>query len=55
MEFQISEPFVPKAPQVLAYLQFGMNGDKTKMEAWLRKIIACKRDGTYEEWWSHSD
>ena len=32
-----------------------MNGDKAEMEAWLGKIIAYKRDGTYEEWWSHSD
>jgi hypothetical protein len=32
-----------------------MNGDNAEMEAWLGKIIAYKRDGTYEEWWSHSD
>ena len=41
--------------QILAYLHFGMNGDKAIMEAWLSKIIAYKRNGTYEEWWSHSD
>ena len=32
-----------------------MNGDKAEMQAWLGKIIAYKREGTYEEWWNHSD
>ncbi len=41
--------------QVFSYLHFGMNGDKAEMEAWLSKIIAYKRDGTFEEWSNHSD
>ena len=32
-----------------------MNGDKAEMQAWLRKIIAYKRDGTYDAWWEHSE
>ena len=33
--------------QVLAYLKFGMSGDRNEMEAWLGKIIAMKVDGSY--------
>ena len=25
------------------------------MQAWLGKIIAYKRDGTYDAWWEHSE
>ncbi len=39
----------------LAYLNFGMNGNIAEMQAWLGKIIAYKGDGTYEDWWNHSD